>query len=107
MTALGSMQYTIGTALERAREGGSYVEVLVDNTWLSGQVVASDGIGVVLDNHGQEHCVIRLEAIAAVRVCTQAPMLRPIPSAPAYDPGFGDTGFDDMTPMPGPRIASA
>lgn len=102
MAALGSMQYTIGTALERAREGGSYVEVLVDNTWLSGQVVASDGIGVVLDNHGQEHCVIRLEAIAVVRVCTQAPMLRPIPS----DAGF-DAGFDEAMPMPGPRAASA
>lgn len=97
MTTLSSMQYTIGTALERAREGGSIVEVLVDNHWLSGLVVASDGIGVVLDKHGEEHCVIRLECIAAVRVCAQAPMLRRIPGGLSDD---FERAFDGAMPMP-------
>jgi hypothetical protein len=94
MTALSSMQYTIGTALNRAREAGTMVEVLVDNHWVSGLVVACDGIGVVLDNRGEEHCVVRLERVAAVRVCAEAPMLRRIPG------GQGGDRFDEPMPMP-------
>ena len=100
MAAMSSMMYTIGTALERAREAGSTVEVLVDNHWLSGLVVAADGIGVVLDNCGEEHCVVRLECIAAVRVGARAPMLRRIQG------GQGGQG-DGARPMPGPQTASA
>jgi len=49
MTAFSSMQYTIGTALERAREKGVYVEIMVDGHWVTGLVVATDAQGVVLD----------------------------------------------------------
>ena len=38
-----SMQYTVGTAIERAREQGHLVELLLEGHWVSGRVVASDG----------------------------------------------------------------
>jgi len=102
MNAHSSMQYTIGTALERAREGGHVVELLVDNHWLSGLVAASDGLGVVLDNAGMEHCIVRLERISAVRVASRAPML-----GPGHADAFGDDlAFTGAMPMPGPRAAA-
>ena len=102
MNAHSSMQYTIGTALERAREGGHVVEILVDNHWISGLVAASDGLGVVLDNAGLEHCIVRLERISAVRVASRAPML-----GPGHADGLGDDfAFSSAMPMPGPREAT-
>jgi hypothetical protein len=97
MTALSSTQYTIGTALERAREGGSNVEVLVDSHWLSGQVVATDGLGVVLDHNGEEHCVVRLERVAAVRVAAEAPTLSPVPAGPSF---AGQQTYDGVVSAP-------
>jgi hypothetical protein len=101
MNVLSSMQYSIGTALDRAREAGSAVDVLVDGHWLAGVVVANDGLGIVLDNNGEEHCVVRLDQITAVRVGVRAPMLRRIPAA-ASD----DRTHDGAMPMPGPRTPS-
>lgn len=100
MAVMSSMQYTIGTALERAREAGSRVEVLVGNHWLAGLVVANDGIGVVLDDEGEEHCVVRLESVAAVRVAASAPMPRRIPAG-------SDARYDGARPMPARQAASA
>jgi hypothetical protein len=103
MGTFSSMQYTIGTALDRAREGGSVVELLVDNHWVAGLVVASDGIGVVLDNEGREHFVVRLERVSAVRVETAAPVLSQIGTGIGLDV---DRAFDGAMPMPGPRMPS-
>ena len=102
MTTLSSMQYTIGTALGRAREGGLSVEILVDNHWLDGLVVAVDGHGVVLDKEGRDHYVVRLERIAAVRVGAEAPSLDTLPTE---DAGTGGAPFDGAVPMPGPQSA--
>ncbi|HSE72643.1 MAG TPA: hypothetical protein VLA97_17880 [Nocardioidaceae bacterium] len=73
-----STLYTIGTALNRARDNGIPVEILVGGQWISGQVVAVDGFGVVMNSHEREHSVIRVEAISAVRIMTAAPMRAPI-----------------------------
>ncbi len=43
-----SVLYTVGTALNRAQSNGTPVQVLVEGQWLSGQVAAVDGHGVVL-----------------------------------------------------------
>jgi len=98
MATGSSMQYTIGTALDRAREGGLEVEVLVDNQWLTGQVAAADGLGVVLDRDGAEHFVVRLERISAVRVGAHAPMLGNV-GQPRRE---GPDRFDGAVPMPAP-----
>ena len=102
MNAFGSMQYTIGTALDRARDAGHVVEVLVDGNWVKGTVVVNDGQGAVLDHEGREHAIVRLDRITAVRVQSRAPMLRPVHA------GYGDDGAlsDEAIPMPGPRAAS-
>jgi hypothetical protein len=103
MSGISSMQYTIGTALDRAHESGYVVELLVESHWVTGQVVACDGIGVVLDNDGREHCVVRLESIAAVRVGSEAPMRRKISAA---RPMSEARTFDGAMPMPSPRAAA-
>lgn len=104
VSAFGSsMQYTIGTALERAREQGHRVEILAEGHWLDGHVVASDGIGVVLDNGAEDHAIVRLECVAAVRVRTAAPMLRPAPYRP--QPAAEQRTADGAMPMPAPRRA--
>lgn len=103
MSALSSMSYSIGTAIDRAHDAGHVVELLVETHWVTGQVVANDGIGVVLDNDGREHCVVRLERIAAVRVASEAPIRPRIPAGH----GAGDSRmYDGSMPMPPPRTAT-
>lgn len=106
MTSLSSMQYTIGTALERAREQGHPVRVLVQGEWLGGLVVACDGLGVVLEDDEYEHAVIRLENVSAVRVQASSPLRRRIPSTPTGR-GFEGQTVDGAMPMPGPRRAAS
>ena len=69
-----STLYTIGTALSRAEQIDVPVEVLVAGQWLSGRIVASDGMGLVLNSDNEEHSVVRMESISAVRVFTAAPV---------------------------------
>ena len=102
MATFSSIVYTIGTALDRAREGGMRVEVLVEGQWLEGHVAASDGHGVVLENGTDDHVVVRLERVSAVRVAARAPMLGVIDSSPRVD----DSRFEGAMPMPGPRAAA-
>ena len=101
MSTYTSMQYTIGTALSRAQEAGHRVEVLVDGHWLTGQIVAADGIGVVLESTEDEHSVVRMERINAVRVHSAAPQHRRIRSAPTM---AEERSPDGALPMPGPRV---
>jgi hypothetical protein len=85
--------YTMGTALSRAEQLGVRVEVLVGGQWLAGFIVANDGVGLVLNSDGEEHSVVRIEGISAVRVLTPAPMSQPLPAA------------SQARPMPRPRSA--
>ena len=102
MNPASSMQYTIGVALDRARDAEHAVEILVDGQWVCGEVVVCDGVGVVLDNAGREHSVVKLERISAVRVAAAAPMLRRLPSQ-----DFGqERNLDGAVPMPAPRAAT-
>ena len=67
-----STLYTIGTALNRARDHGHAVDLLVGNQWVSGVVVAVVGYGVLLASAG-EHAVVRIEAVSAVRIAGAVP----------------------------------
>lgn len=69
-----SMLYTIGTALNRAHDNGVAIQILVEGQWLSGRVAAVDGHGVVLHSDDEEHSVIRMGSVSAVRVFSTAPM---------------------------------
>jgi hypothetical protein len=98
------MQYTIGTALERARERNHRVEVLLEGQWLGGLVVASDGIGIVLEDSDEEHSVVRLERISAVRVRALSPFRRKIPGPHTSADAQRDP--NGAVPMPAPRQAA-
>lgn len=63
-----SVIYSMGTALSRAKEQGLPVAVLVASDWLRGRVLVVDSYGLVLETDSFEHCVVRLEAVNAVRV---------------------------------------
>ncbi|MGH3330748.1 MAG: hypothetical protein ACRDPJ_05510 [Nocardioidaceae bacterium] len=87
-----STLYTIGTALNRARDNEVPVEILVEGSWIPGLVVAVDGFGVVLQSEDREHSVIRVENISAVKIATTAPQRTPITAA--------------VHEMPAPRVPS-
>ena len=65
--------YTIGTALNRAHDNHVAVEILVEGHWLTGQVLAVDGHGVVIDAAAGDHAVIRMGSVSAVRLSTPPP----------------------------------
>jgi sRNA-binding regulator protein Hfq len=62
------MSFTIGTALLDARDHKFPVELLVEGHWITGEVAAVDGFGVVLSRESTQHSVIRIESIAAINV---------------------------------------
>jgi sRNA-binding regulator protein Hfq len=68
-----SLIYSMGTALNRARDHEVGVEVLVAGQWLAGRVVDVDGHGVMLETDDFEHAVIRMDSVEAVRVHAPAP----------------------------------
>ena len=64
---------TIGTALYRAWDSHREIDVLVNDAgWLPGTVGGVDGHGVVFKEAGQTHLVLRLEAVLAVRIESNA-----------------------------------
>lgn len=68
-----SMVYTMGTALNRAKDMHMRVQILVQGHWLSGRVIDLDGQGLILEREDTDHVVVRLEIVAAVRVNGSAP----------------------------------
>ena len=74
----GSIIYTVGTALNRAHDNDVPVQVLVEGQWLTGDVVAVDGHGLVLQSDSLEHAVVRMDAVSAVRIFSEAPHRTPI-----------------------------
>lgn len=68
MSTINSTIYTIGTALNRAKEADVSVELLLAGEWVEGMINAIDGHGVVLVSAGGELSIIRMSSIDAVRV---------------------------------------
>jgi hypothetical protein len=82
-----SMLYTMGTALDRAATNGFTVNVLIEGTWLEGQIAAHDGVGVVLETHDGGHAVVKTERISAVKVTAESPYRAPITDGHLDMPG--------------------
>jgi hypothetical protein len=97
MTAAGSMQYTIGSALQRAADDGRSVDLLVDNHWVAGTIVALDGLGVVLENEHRDRSVVRLDRVAVVRVT------QPTRAEMAYAEAAAD--WSTAPVLSGPQVA--
>jgi sRNA-binding regulator protein Hfq len=87
-----SLIYTIGTALNRAKDNAVPVEILVEGMWVRGYVLAVDGFGVVIQSDDERHSVIRIESVSAVTICSAAPHRSAIPGR--------------VHAMPGPRAAN-
>jgi len=98
-----SMQYTIGTAIDRAHAEGHLVELLLEGHWVTGYVVASDGQGVVLEGEDEEHSILRLERVSGVRVRAWSPFRKL--SHVGGVPNSARTE-DGAVPMPPPRQSS-
>lgn len=79
--------YTIGTALNRAHDNDIPVQILVEGQWITGQVVAVDGHGVVINGEDLDHAVIRMDSVSAVRIFTTAPGRTPLPAGAYTVPG--------------------
>ena len=94
-----SMIYSIGTALNRARDNGAPVEVLVEGMWVTGNVLAVDGFGVVLQDAEERHSVVRIESISAVTICSPAPQRSHNGSTAPRE------AIERVHAMPGPRSA--
>jgi hypothetical protein len=68
-----SLIRTIGTALGQAHDHDFVVAIRVEGEWLMGLVQSKDGEGVVLtDPQSGDLLVVRLAAISAVRITSQA-----------------------------------
>jgi len=78
----GSLLFTIGTALSRAHQEGLTVQVLVDGQWIGGQVAWQDGQGVLLVSDTDEHAVVRLASVSAVKVHARSPVMPEIDRLP-------------------------
>jgi sRNA-binding regulator protein Hfq len=90
-----SVLYTIGTALNRAHDSEVPVEILVEGQWLAGRVAAVDGHGVVLHSDEDEHSVIRMGSVSAVRVFAAPPNRAPLTSGVTAMPmasSYGQAG---------------
>lgn len=63
-----TMLLTVGHALDRAKEDGMVVRVNVGGEWVTGRIINSDGHGVAILESSGDMCVVRQEAVSAVRL---------------------------------------
>jgi len=63
-----SMLLTVGHALDRAKDEGTIVRGNIDGDWVTGRIINSDGHGVAILESSGDLCVVRQEAVKAVRM---------------------------------------
>ena len=63
---------TVGHALDRAKQENMLVRVNVGGEWITGRIINNDGHGVAILEDSGDLCVVRQEAISAVRMPAQA-----------------------------------
>lgn len=66
MTKMSSTMFSVGTLLRRAEDTGAVVKVLVQGSWIEGNVLGCDGLGAVLDDGAGEQYLVRLDSVVAV-----------------------------------------
>ena len=77
-----SMMFTVGQALDRAKEAGLTIRLLVGDEWIRGKVASNDGQGVVLVADDGDVCVLRMDAVTCVRVPRKDVRTAHVPSQP-------------------------
>jgi hypothetical protein len=86
-----SMLYTMGMAISRAADLGYDVSVLIDGQWIHGHIAAHDGTGLVLEQEGSCHSVVKMDRVCAVTIHSESPYRHQLNGA---------------RPMPGPRFSA-
>jgi len=79
-----SMLLTVGTALDRAKDEGTVVRLNIAGDWVTGRVINSDGHGVAILESNGDLCVVRQEAVTAVRM----PSVESAPHVPSQNTEF-------------------
>ena len=62
---------TVGHALDRAKQENMLVRVNVGGEWITGRIVNNDGHGVAILEDSGDLCVVRQDAVSAVRMPSQ------------------------------------
>jgi hypothetical protein len=98
-----TMLLTVGHALDRAKEESLVVRCNVGGEWVTGRIINSDGHGVAILESSGDLCVVRHEAISAVRMPSHASG----PHVPSQGteyvsqaPAFAAHGTEFVTPAP-------
>ena len=92
-----TMLLTVGHALDRAKDEGLVVRVNVGGEWVTGRIINSDGHGVAILESSGDLCVVRQEAVTAVRMPS-------VDSGPHVPPSAPTSGTEFVAP---PRRAAA
>ena len=79
-----TMLLTVGHALDRAKDEGLAVRVNVGGEWVTGRIINSDGHGVAILESSGDLCVVRQEAVTAVRM----PSVESAPHVPSQNTEF-------------------
>jgi hypothetical protein len=98
-----TMLLTVGHALDRAKDENMVVRVNVLGEWVTGRIINSDGHGVAILESSGDLCVVRQEAVSAVRMPSHASG----PHVPSQNtefvthaPEFAAHGTEFVTPAP-------
>jgi hypothetical protein len=89
-----TMLLTVGHALDRAKDEGMVVRVNVGGEWVTGRIINSDGHGVAILESNGDLCVVRQEAVTAIRM----PSVESGPHVPSQNPNQQRTEF--VVPAP-------
>ena len=98
-----TMLLTVGHALDRAKDENMVVRVNVLGEWVTGRIINSDGHGVAILESSGDLCVVRQDAISAVRMPSQASGPRVPSQGTEYNthaPEFAPHGTEFVAPAP-------
>jgi hypothetical protein len=98
-----TMLLTVGHALDRAKDESLVVRVNVGGEWVTGRIINSDGHGVAILESSGDLCVVRQDAVTAVRMPSHASGAR-VPSQgteyAAQGPAYAAHGTEFVAPAP-------
>jgi hypothetical protein len=89
-----TMLLTVGHALDRAKDEGMVVKVNIAGDWVTGRIINCDGHGVAILESTGDLCVVRQDAVTAVRM----PGHDSAPHVPSQNSEFVATAGPSATP---------
>ena len=87
---------TVGHALDRAKQENMLVRVNLGGEWITGRIINNDGHGVAILEDSGDLCVVRQEAVSAVRMPSQPTG----PRLPSQATEYAGQRSEYVTPAP-------